>query len=92
MTAIDKMSKGTYKVSGNGRIIAYSTNGELYNTDSIRVFNMERANDYTIDAPPGDKLMVLGYVNTDFIYGIAHSTDIINDEMVLLHFRCIKSA
>ena len=70
MTAIDKMSKGTYKVSGNGRIIAYSTNGELYNTDSIRVFNMERVNDYTIDAPPGDKLMVLGYVNTDLIYGI----------------------
>ena len=80
MTAIDKMSKGTYKVSGNGRIIAYSTNGELYNTDSIRVFNMERVNDYTIDAPPGDKLMVLGYVNTDLIYGIAHSTEIINEE------------
>ena len=34
MTAIDKMSKGTYKVSGNGRIIAYSTNGELYNTEA----------------------------------------------------------
>lgn len=90
MTAIDKMSKGTYKVSGNGRIIAYSTNGELYNTDSIRVFNMERANDYTIDAPPGDKLMVLGYVNTDFIYGIAHSTDIINDENGITTFPMYK--
>lgn len=90
MTAIDKMSKGTYKVSGNGRIIAYSTNGELYNTDSIRVFNMERTNDYTIDAPPGDKLMVLGYVNTDFIYGIAHSTDIINDENGITTFPMYK--
>lgn len=90
MTAIDKMSKGTYKVSGNGRIIAYSTNGELYNTDSIRVFNMERANDYTIDAPPGDKLMVLGYVNTDLIYGIAHSTDIINDENGITTFPMYK--
>lgn len=90
MTAIDKMSKGTYKVSGNGRIIAYSTNGELYNTDSIRVFNMERANDYTIDAPHGDKLMVLGYVNTDFIYGIAHSTDIINDENGITTFPMYK--
>ena len=90
MTAIDKMSKGTYKVSGNGRIIAYSTNGELYNTDSIRVFNMERANDYTIDAPAGDKLMVLGYVNTDFIYGIAHSTDIINDENGITTFPMYK--
>lgn len=90
MTAIDKMSKGTYKVSGNGRIIAYSTNGELYNTDSIRVFNMERANDYTIDAPAGDKLMVLGYVNTDLIYGIAHSTDIINDENGITTFPMYK--
>lgn len=90
MTAIDKMSKGTYKVSGNGRIIAYSTNGELYNTDSIRVFNMERVNDYTIDAPPGDKLMVLGYVNTDLIYGIAHSTDIINDENGITTFPMYK--
>lgn len=90
MKAIDKMSKGTYKVSGNGRIIAYSTNGELYNTDSIRVFNMERANDYTIDAPLGDKLMVLGYVNTDLIYGIAHSTDIINDENGITTFPMYK--
>ncbi len=90
MTAIDKMSKGTYKVSGNGRIIVYSTNGELYNTDSIRVFNMERVNDYTIDAPPGDKLMVLGYVNTDLIYGIAHSTDIINDENGITTFPMYK--
>lgn len=90
MTAIDKMSEGTYKVSGNGRIIAYSTNGELYNTDSIRVFNMERVNDYTIDAPPGDKLMVLGYVNTDLIYGIAHSTDIINDENGITTFPMYK--
>ncbi len=90
MTAVDKMSKGTYKVSGNGRIIAYSTNGELYNTDSIRVFNMERANDYTINAPAGDKLMVLGYVNTDLIYGIAHSADIINDENGITIFPMYK--
>ena len=34
--------------------------------------------------------MVLGYVNTDLIYGIAHSTDIINDENGITTFPMYK--
>lgn len=90
MTVVSGLTAGTYKVADNGRIIAYSTNGELYNTDIIRVYNMENSSDYTITAEPGDKLMALGYIGTDFVYGKAHEADISEEENGVVTFPMYK--
>ena len=90
MTAVSGLKAGTYQVSSNGRIIAYSTNGELYNTDIIRIYNMENSSDYTITAAPGDKLMALGYIDTDFVYGQAHEQDILEEENGVVTFPMYK--
>lgn len=77
MTEVSGLKDDTYAVSSSGHAIAYSTNGELNNTDTIRIFNVEKGTDQQIQANDGDKLRVIGFINEDFIYGIAHQSDIL---------------
>lgn len=80
MTEVSGLTQGTYAVSKGRNIIAYSENHSLYDTDSIRIFNMQEGTDYTIEALEGEKLKVIGYINSDFVYGIAYTDDIISEE------------
>lgn len=80
MTEISGLTEGTYAVSENGRSIAYSMNGSLYDTDAIRIFNMEQGTEHILRAEEGDRLSVLGYINNDFIFGMAHAADILKEE------------
>lgn len=80
MTEVSGLAPGTYAVSKDRNAIAYSVNHTLYDTDTIRIFNMERGTDYEIHAEEGEKIKVLGYINADFIYGIAREEDITSDD------------
>ena len=80
MTEVTGLTNGAYAVSKNRNVIAYSTNHTLYDTDTIRILNMEKGTDYELNAEEGQKLRVLGYINTDFIYGIAYESDITDEE------------
>ncbi len=80
MTEIVGLTPDTYKVSEDGRIIAYSLNGELYNTDSIRIYNLEQGSEEIIEAPAGQVMRVLGFIESDCIYGYAYISDIAKDE------------
>ena len=77
MTVVSDLVDGTYAVSEDGSSIAYSINGKLYGTESIRVFNMSDDSEHIIQADDGDYIKCLGYINNDFIYGVAHKDDII---------------
>lgn len=79
MTEVSGLAQGTYAVSKGRNMIAYSENHSQYDTDSIRIFNMQDGTDYTIRADAGEKLKVLGYINSDFIYGIADAEDIVSE-------------
>ena len=78
MIEIDNLKDGTYAVSDNGDAIAYSVSGDIYNTDTIRVLNMSNDSAFEIKAEDGDTLRALGYIQSDFIYGVAHKSDIIS--------------
>ena len=80
MTEVTGLTDGAYAVSKERNIIAYSTNNSLYDTDSIRIFNMEKMTDYMLNADEGEKLKVLGFINSDFIYGAAYEEDIVTEE------------
>ena len=77
MTEISGLTDETYAVSENGTAIAYSLNGQIYNTDTIRIFDMASGTDYQIKARHGDRLRVIGYIRNDFVYGEAHADDIV---------------
>ncbi len=80
MAEIKGLVAGTYAISKNGKIIAYAVGGETGGADSIRVFNIEAGTDYYINAPKGQKVRTLGFVENDFIYGLAYENDVVTDD------------
>ena len=81
MEEVTNLVEGTYAVSSDGSTICYSTSGDLYNTDTLRIYNMANSTDYEIKADDGDVLKVIGFIDDDCVYGIAHSTDVTADEL-----------
>lgn len=89
MTVVSGLVDGTYAVSENGDAIAYSMNGRLYSTDSIRIFNMSTDSEKIIKADDNEYIRCLGYINGDFVYGIADKADILIKRMEAGHLQCI---
>ena len=79
MTEVSGLKEDAYAVSDNGDAIANSVSGDKYNTDTIRVLNMGNNSAYEIKADEEDTLRPLGYIESDFIYGVAHKTDIVSN-------------
>lgn len=77
MTVVSDLVDGTYAVSQDGSAIAYSLNGRPYETERIRVFNMSDDSEYIIQAEDTDYIKCLGYINNDFIFGVANRDDIL---------------
>ncbi|MDO5403587.1 MAG: hypothetical protein Q4F11_09120 [Eubacteriales bacterium] len=79
MVEVDGLVDGTYAASEKGSAIAYSINGKLDDTDEIRVLNIENNTDHYIKAKKGEKIRALGFIESDFIYGLANETDILKE-------------
>lgn len=86
MVEVEGLHDGTYATSVNGSAIAYSTNGSLYESNEIRIFNMANNTEHFIQGADGEFLRALGYVGSDFIYGIANGSDILREESGLTTF------
>jgi hypothetical protein len=86
MTEIVGLTPDTYKVSDDGRIIAYSVGGGLNDTEAIRIFNFEQGSEKVIEAKEGQVMRVLGFIESDCIYGFAEAEDIAYDDSGILTF------
>lgn len=84
MVEVSNLKDRTYAVSKNGRSIAYSLDEGNDYCEAIRVFNMEKGTDYEIHAEDGKLLKVIGYINSDFIYGSANQNDIIEGNVLAM--------
>lgn len=80
MTEVTGLTEGSYAVSKDRNVIAYSVNQEIYNTDTIRIFNMEQGTDHEIHAAEGEKLRILGYIHSDFAYGMVRDDDVLTED------------
>ncbi len=90
MVEIENLVGGTYQMSGNGRIIGYSTKGGLYDSEELRIFNIDKGSDCLIKPLEGDYLKALGFIGDDFIYGAAKKDDIYTDEAGFVTFPMYK--
>ena len=90
MVEIENLINGTYKMSDNGRIIGYSTKGGLYDSEELRIFNIDKGTDCLIKPLEGDYLKALGFIGDDFIYGAAKKDDIYTDEAGFVIFPMYK--
>ncbi len=84
MVEVSNLKDRTYAVSKNGRSIAYSLDESSNYCETIRVFNMEKGTDYEIHADDGKLLKIIGYINSDFIYGSASKNDVIEGNVLAM--------
>lgn len=76
---IDGLPEGMYSISVSNRYVAWATEKKNKNGNKIVLYDLERQQEYTIDEGKENYLKPLGFMDTDFIYGIAAKKDITYD-------------
>lgn len=76
MQLVTGLTKGNYVINEYNNILAWHENASVYDADTIRVIDVDAKKDYTIQAPEGDRIKVIGFIGNDLVYGTAHTSDI----------------
>ena len=67
-------------ISSSQASIAWMDQMSQNASTSITVLSLESGEQYTVQAQEGQKVKALGFINEDFIYGIANDADIVTDD------------
>lgn len=71
----ENLKDGQYVTAENGKLAAFQTGGSLYEAKQVTVMNLETGKSYQVKAEEGAAILPLGFVNTDFVCGMARDTD-----------------
>lgn len=66
-----------YIVSENRKIVVYPDQANNEDVTSLVIHNFETGEEYVEEGNASDRLLALGFVNNDLIYGVANKNDII---------------
>lgn len=75
----ENLQPDCYVVSKSQASIAWMNEMEENNSTSVTVMSLEEGESYVIQAPQGQKIKALGFMNEDMVYGLANDGDIITD-------------
>lgn len=77
----DGLATGAYQVSDDAQMFAYGADGmdEYGTTAEIRLMNFQTMRESSITADSGVRLVPLGFITEDLIYGKVGSSDIVRD-------------
>ena len=78
-TVQDQIKDECFFVSENGRYAAWMEGMDPYNTTSIIFMDFETGEEAVIQADPGTRIRLFGFINNDLIYGVANEGDIVNN-------------
>ena len=67
-----------YVVSEDGSLIAYQANGDLETATKVTILNVETGKKQKVTCGKGECIRPLGFVRSDFVYGVAKTEDIGN--------------
>ncbi|WP_459832256.1 hypothetical protein [Howardella ureilytica] len=83
---------GKFSASGDRSVIAYdgAKNGSGYVTE-IKLYNRNRETANTVTAGEGETVKTIGYIGSDFVYGVADVSDIIDDKVYFKKFIIIDA-
>lgn len=70
---------GSYAVSEDGHMVAWQEEKQLYDSRTINVMNLETGKQFTVQGKEEERLKPVGFMDEDFIYGVARSEDIKRD-------------
>lgn len=77
---ISNLKDGCYAINSDNDIIAWEKDMSGSGSSGIEVMNLKTNQEYTINADPGTKIKVIGFVDRDIAYGIADEDKIVTDQ------------
>ena len=66
---VSGLNENNYKVSADGRMLAWQDGGNENDAVRINVMDLETEKNYYVDAEEGKNIKVLGFLNRDLVYG-----------------------
>ena len=79
VTMASNLQDDSYKVSDNGQMLLWQTDGELYSSSKLRIINLSTGLSEDIKAGYGEYIMPLGFMGNDCVYGLAKSRSVKTD-------------
>lgn len=76
MTEVSGLKQVSYVTSADNKLIAYVSGEAGTASSTLRVLNVKNGTDYIIKADENELVRPLGFIGTDFIYGIINKSDI----------------
>lgn len=73
---VSGLSDGQYVVSENRKMAAYQTGESREESSEVKVLNLSSGNERTVTCEEGESILPLGFMGTDFVYGLAKDSDI----------------
>lgn len=73
------LSEGDYAVSDSRQYAAWLEETDICRGKTIQIQNMEDGSSFEVTAADGEYIRPLGFMENDFIYGIAKSRDVVED-------------
>ena len=92
---VSGLTEGTYTVSEDNSMVAWQEELERYNSQTIHVLSLQEGSQYQVIAEDEECIAPLGFMQQDFIYGIAVKDDIKYDVTGVMRFPmyaiCIRN-
>ncbi|NLG02657.1 MAG: hypothetical protein GX567_02285 [Clostridia bacterium] len=81
-----------FVVSEDDSLVAWQEGENLYNSDKIILDTLKNARSTEIKSEPGTTIIPLGFMDEDFIYGLARKVTLPMTVWAGQYFQCIQSA
>lgn len=76
---ISDLEENMYSVSSSQSEVVWQIGNNVYSSESLMVMNLNTGQISTINAPEGEYIKPLAFMNEDFIYGLCRKEDVVTD-------------
>lgn len=94
-TVVAGLTNGTYAVSDDNSMLAWQEELDEYHSKTVQVLSLADGGSYQVSAAEGEYIAPLGFMEKDFIYGLARSQDVTFDVSGTIQFPmysiCIRN-
>lgn len=89
---VSGLGEENYRVSDSNRMVVWQLGDDRYASQKLILMNMNTKQKTEIVAASGDYIAPLGFMGEDFIYGLAHAEDVVQDSTgsMLFPMYCVK--
>lgn len=76
---VENLNEGCYCVSESNRYFSWVNSDEKYSSTNLNLMDLKTGKSWTIDKGDGYYVQPLGFIDEDFIFGTANSSDVLTD-------------